>query len=119
MKNKLHLNNPQFPDRRRAASLILRTAILLPFAGLLKIRTAYAEDLPHIKPTDPLAVALKYVDDASQAERPEKSGVPGEQQNCLNCFFVQGDEGQWRPCSLFPGKAVNMNGWCQNWMPKT
>jgi hypothetical protein len=29
---------------------------------------------------------------------------------------VKSDSGEWRPCQIFPGKAVNANGWCSSWM---
>ena len=51
---------------------------------------------------NPSAKALQYV---------HKSAVEGEQ--CSNCSYVQGEDGQqWRPCALFPGKLVNNQGWC-------
>ena len=68
---------------------------------------------------DPTAVALKYVEDATKAERADKMGVAGKDQTCVNCQFVQGKDGDARrPCALFPGKSVNANGWCMSWTKK-
>lgn len=57
---------------------------------------------------DPTAVALKYV---------PVSEVEG--QNCDNCQYVQGEDGEvWRPCAFFPGKVVSAKGWCAGWVKK-
>jgi hypothetical protein len=51
---------------------------------------------------NPGAKALQYV---------HKSAVEGAM--CSNCSYIQGEDGQqWLPCALFPGKAVNSQGWC-------
>lgn len=111
-------SNPVDTGRRRATGLILASAAL-PVAGLLRPAIARAAELPHVTPDDPTAKALKYVDDASEADRPDKMGVAGDEQLCANCQFIQGADGEeWRPCMLFPGKAVNANGWCTSWTPK-
>ena len=107
------------PNRRRTAGIILKTVALSSVAGMVKIPVAFADDLPHVTKDDPTAVALKYVDDATKADRPEKSGVAGADQDCSVCQFIQSDSGDWRPCALFPGKAVNAKGWCMNWTKKS
>lgn len=50
---------------------------------------------------DPTAVALKYVHDASKADRAEKAGTPGADQFCRSCQFVSADSGEWRPSVLY------------------
>lgn len=104
--------------RRRATGILLASSTLLPLAGLLRSSAAQAQDLPHVAADDPTAVALKYVEDATKAERPEKMGVAGAEQTCANCQFVQGADGDWRPCALFPGKSVAAKGWCLSWTKK-
>ena len=33
--------------------------------------------------------------------------------------LIQGNDGDaWRPCQIFPGKAVAAAGWCSVWAPK-
>nr|B3EBZ6.1 RecName: Full=High-potential iron-sulfur protein; Short=HiPIP [Halochromatium salexigens] len=79
------------------------------------------QDLPHVDPaTDPTAQALKYSEDAANADRAAaaRPGKPPEEQFCHNCQFVLADSGEWRPCSLFPGKAVHETGWCASWTLK-
>jgi hypothetical protein len=81
-------------------------------------REAKAQDLPQITEDDPLGKAMKYVHDASTVD-PATRANPAADQNCANCALVQGADGdEWRPCQIFPGKAVNANGWCSVWAPK-
>ncbi len=81
-------------------------------------REARAQDLPQLAEDDPLAMAMKYVHDASTVD-PSTRANPAAEQNCANCALIQGNDGdEWRPCQIFPGKAVNANGWCSVWAPK-
>jgi hypothetical protein len=64
---------------------------------------------------DPEARALNYHHDATAAPRVKKSRVPAKEQFCRNCGNVQSHNGEWRLCGVFPGKAVNANGWCSAW----
>ncbi|HZD51643.1 MAG TPA: high-potential iron-sulfur protein [Woeseiaceae bacterium] len=78
---------------------------------------AEAQGMPHLSPDDPQAQSLKYTNDTStvdDASRPQQA----ENQRCSTCALVQADEGEWRPCQIFPGKLVNQNGWCSVWAPK-
>jgi len=64
---------------------------------------------------DPAAVALGYVENASQVD-PKKFPryVPGS--TCENCLQLQGTPGNnYRPCNLFSGKLVSVSGWCSGW----
>jgi len=79
---------------------------------------AYAQDMPKIEESDPVAQSLKYVHDASTVDAASRAN-PAADQNCANCALVQGADGEaWRPCQIFPGKLVNNNGWCSVWAPK-
>ena len=81
-------------------------------------REAQAGDLPHLSPDDPMAAAMKYTHDASTVD-PATRNNPAAEQNCANCALVQGNDGdEWRPCQIFPGKAVAAAGWCSVWAPK-
>jgi hypothetical protein len=79
-------------------------------------REAQAGDLPQLSVDDPMAKAMKYTPDASTVD-PAIRNNPAADQTCANCALVQG-EGDWRPCQIFPGKAVNAAGWCSVWAPK-
>ncbi|MDX1508557.1 MAG: high-potential iron-sulfur protein, partial [Woeseiaceae bacterium] len=81
-------------------------------------REAVAQDLPKLSEDDPMAQAMKYTHDASTVD-PASRANPAEVQNCANCALVQGNDGdEWRPCQIFPGKAVAAAGWCSVWAPK-
>lgn len=81
-------------------------------------REAHAGDLPHVSVDDPMAKAMKYTHDASTVD-PATRNNPAAEQNCANCALIQGKDGDaWRPCSIFPGKAVAAAGWCSVWAPK-
>ena len=86
-------------------------AVVLP-ADQLK-----AQDMPKLTEDDPMAQAMKYVNDASTVDAASRPN-PAAEQRCSNCALIQGDEGEWRPCQIFPGKVVNANGWCSVWAPK-
>jgi hypothetical protein len=75
-----------------------------------------ASDLPHLSEDDPMAKAMKYTNDASSVD-PSTRNNPAADQNCANCALIQAGEGDWRPCQIFPGKAVNAAGWCSVWAP--
>lgn len=104
-------------SRRKALKFGAMGIALAPLAGLVSFGTAAASDLPHVSEDDPAAVGLKYKHDATQAARVDKSGVAAADQFCKNCQFHQGT-GDWIGCAIFPGKAVNANGWCSAWVPK-
>ena len=81
-------------------------------------RQAQAGDLPQLSADDPMAAAMKYTDDASSVD-PATRNNPAADQTCANCALVQGNDGDaWRPCQIFPGKAVAAAGWCSVWAPK-
>ncbi|MEJ2325998.1 MAG: high-potential iron-sulfur protein [Chromatiaceae bacterium] len=114
-------NKPANKSRRDAVKLMLGGLAAVPLVNLVGMAAAEAADLPHVDPaTDATAIALKYHPDATKADRAAaaRPGLPPDQQFCHNCQFVQADSGAWRPCQLFPGKAVNENGWCTSWMPR-
>ncbi len=111
-------DRPHDPRRRRVLATAVAAVAAVPFANGLLARQGWAADLPHLSEDDPTASALKYRHDAADAPRSKKSGVAAGDQYCHNCRFIQGDSGQWRGCDIFPGKAVNADGWCTSWLPK-
>lgn len=81
-------------------------------------RKVFAQDMPHLDPADAMANAMKYTHDASSVD-PASRANPAEDQTCANCALIQGNDGdEWRPCQIFPGKAVAAAGWCSVWAPK-
>lgn len=99
-------------QRRRTLKLAVTAVATVPLSSLLLHREARSGDLPQLSEDDSTAKALSYVHDASNAPADKRK----EGTFCSNCNLIQSQEGQWRGCSLFPGKAVNENGWCLGWV---
>jgi hypothetical protein len=107
------MSESRFDNQRRNVLKLAVTAVaVVPLSSLLVQRKAWSGELPHLSEDDPTARAWTYVHDANDA--------PGDKRKegtfCRNCNLIQSREGQWRPCSIFPGKAVNENGWCAGWV---
>lgn len=98
--------------RRRFVRGALTGVVAVPIAGLLGARPAGAADMPKLDPNNAQAKALKYVHDAADA-----ASNPAFQEgaNCANCVQWTGGDSEWGGCNIFPGKAVNRNGWCTAW----
>ena len=99
-------------NRRRALKLAAASVVAIPLASLTTRGTAVAGELPHLSEDDPTAKALNYVHDAANAP----AGKRKEGTYCKNCNLIKATEGTWRGCAIFPGKAVNENGWCAGWV---
>ena len=98
--------------RRRALKLAAASVMAVPLASLATHGTAVAGELPHLSEDDPTAKALSYVHDAANAP----AGKRKDGTYCKNCNLIKGKEGTWRGCAIFPGKAVNADGWCAGWV---
>ncbi|MEC6814236.1 high-potential iron-sulfur protein [Photobacterium toruni] len=96
-------------SRRRFLQLTAGGLIGLTLGNKQLIRSVSAAELPHLEENDPQAMALKYVD---------KSTIEGQQ--CKNCLLIRDDakNSNWQPCAIFPGKTVNINGWCSAYASK-
>ena len=82
----------------------------------VKAVDAQATDLPKLSEDDPMAVALKYVHDASAVA---ESLRPQKDRYCYNCALYAGsEEDEMAACSIFPGKSVAGQGWCSVWAPR-
>ncbi len=90
---------------------------LIPLVNIDLHSAAAADKVPL---DDPAAKNLKYVEDATTAERPDKMGVAGADQICDNCQFYAADaDGDgWSGCALFQNRLVPAEGWCMAWVPK-
>ena len=68
--------------------------------------------------TDPQAVALGYVADASKVDKAKHANYV-EGSLCSGCALYQGKAGDASgPCPLYAGKAVAAKGWCSSWAKK-
>jgi len=112
-------------SRRDAIKAMMGGLAAVPLMSLVGMTAVQAKDLEKEKKEkkekeallrvdekgDPTATALQYKHKAPEDK--EKAG-----QTCATCQFIQADSGEWRPCQLFPGKAVAAEGWCASWMKK-
>ncbi len=83
---------------------------------------AAQKPLELVAETDNTAVALGYKHDGSTvpaADKAEKNGTPGAQQNCTNCAFYAAIEGvDGGKCTLIQAGYVKPLGWCKSWSLK-
>lgn len=87
-------------------------ALLAPMGLSLIANRVAAAELPHLDEADPTAAALGYKNDATKVDA-AKYPAHKAGQVCSGCSLVQGAATDaWRPCGIFPGKAVNAKGWC-------
>lgn len=100
-------------NRRRFITTLTAAALI---GAVLPRKPAVAADLPHLAETDPTAAALGYHEDAAKTDAAKFPAHTAAQQ-CTNCNFFQGG-GEYGPCQLFPGKAVNAKGWCSAYAAK-
>ena len=105
-------------SRRDALKGLALGAGTILAVGATRTRAADAGSLPHVSPTDSVAVALSYHESAKTVEAAKFPNFkPG--QECSNCLQLTGKAGDaWRPCNLFPGKVVNAGGWCKVYVKK-
>jgi hypothetical protein len=96
-------------------SLVKNLAAAAAAVSILRSVKSRAADLPHLDVKDPKAVAVGYVEDASQVDA-KKYPAYVKGSRCDNCLLLQGVSGaSYRPCSLFAGKLVSAAGWCSGW----
>ena len=108
-------NNKQFTRR----DVLAVGGAIIATSMVPRIASAQAK----VTEDDPTAVALGYAHDASTVDTgkwPKRAGEEGAKQFCNNCALYQaggGEEG-WGACSIFQGRLVNGNGWCNAWIAK-
>ena len=100
-----------YPLSRRA---VVKGLVLVSAGTVLLVRRGAAEPAK-LSVKDPAAMALGYVENASQVDAKKyPSYVKGS--TCENCLQLQGKSGDaYRPCTLFKDKVVSANGWCSGW----
>lgn len=102
------------PITRRAFAR--RCAALAATGFALAHGHTLAEEAAQVDPESAQAKALGYVHDAAAVDSAKYPHfVAGS--NCGNCQLYQGGD-SWGGCGIFPGKQVNVNGWCSAWAKK-
>jgi hypothetical protein len=92
-------------------------ALLLPAMTKMSDGLAWAED-NRLDPEGAQAKALGYVHHYSEVDQ---ASFPryADGQKCATCQLAQGDlSGEWFGCSIFPGKQVATDGWCNAWVQR-
>lgn len=105
--------------KRRAALRAIAGAI----TGAAAFRLGWASTpkaLPHLTDSNPAAASLEYTEDTNRVDA-RKFPKHTPDQRCANCKYfdiaaIAG--GPYAPCRLYPGNAVNMNGWCAGYASK-
>lgn len=95
-------------------SLLKSVSAAAAAAAFFRSGGSRAAELPHLDVKDPSAVALGYVENATQVDA-KKYPTFVKGSRCDNCLLLQGSSGAYRPCNLFPGKLVSAAGWCSGW----
>lgn len=101
-------------DRRQILKGALFGATSLP---LVLPQFAVATALPKLTENDPTAMALGYHIDAKKVDAKQFASYKPNQM-CSTCIQLQPGTGEDRGCTFFPGKLVNVNGWCKVWVQK-
>ena len=111
-------NIPSSPisSRRRVLRLIAGSVVCLGTAQPDQLLVA--AELPHLTDANPAAASLGYTEDSKSVDI-RKFPTHQPEQRCSNCKFFQADaSAQFAPCQLYPGNAVNANGWCGGYASK-
>jgi hypothetical protein len=102
-------------SRRRFIKIAVLGAASAPLLGGLAMAPA-AANLPPLSEDDPTAKALGYHEDSTKVDAAKYPNHKAEQV-CINCNLHQPAQADGRlPCSIFPGKSVNAQGWCAAWV---
>ena len=98
---------------------LLSSASMLALIPVANLIPAIANAASNVDLKDPSAVALKYVENASDAQRADKMGTAAADQFCDNCRFYKVDSGNAARggCALFKNNLVAGKGWCAAWVP--
>ena len=100
---------PAHPRRRRFIKLTATALVVAPFANALLSESTLAADV--VKESDPAAVKLKYIADATKArDRKDLAAF------CDNCALYTGKADSANgACAALDGKLVAAKGWCTAW----
>lgn len=104
-------------SRRKLIKGALAGAAALPLVGMAQKSRAQGSKTK-VNPDSSLAQSLNYTHDAAALP---KSAPRKPNAFCHNCRFfqaqaAQGDSPQWAPCTIFGGKLVSRDGWCNSWV---
>ena len=102
------------PHSRSRRVFVQQLGLTAGILAVLPQSRSFAAGEPHLAVTDPTAVAMGYVEEAGKVDPKTPGFAPN--RNCANCLQLAGAPGsEYRPCNIFPGKVVNVKGWCKAW----
>ena len=103
-----------YPTTRR---IVLKTIVAAAAgASLPRFAAATTGELPHLTDANPAAASLSYTENADAVD-PRKFPKHQPSQRCATCrYFQTGSGSLYAPCRLYPGSAVNANGWCAGYV---
>ena len=102
---------------RRGMLRLVGVTVACVSALRLKPLFAAQDTLPHLTDANPAAASLGYTEDAGTVDI-SKFPKHKADERCASCKYFQasGSGTQYAPCQLYPGNAVNMNGWCSGYI---
>ena len=104
----------QVCNRRKFLKLGATSLVVAPFANIMVNGVAQAQDLPALEETDPMAMGLGYVADATASDK-----RTDDASTCANCqLYTDPDAAEAGPCAIFAGKSVAAAGWCSSWVAR-
>jgi hypothetical protein len=89
----------------------------LAWFATMRLGPVVAGELPHLSDANPGAASLGYTEDSGSVDG-HKFPQHKADQHCASCKFFQGNGAGYAPCQLYPGNAVNANGWCAGYAAK-
>jgi hypothetical protein len=105
-------------DRRQFLFACGSAGVAVLGAQTMLAGAALAADLEPLDPSNPQAMALGYVTDATTTDTAKFKRYQAG-QHCANCQLYQGAPGsEAGGCPLFAGKSVSAHGWCNSWIQK-
>jgi hypothetical protein len=109
----------QIESRRRLLRLCAAAAGAAWLLRAVPARAKVTLELPHLSDANPTAASLGYTEDTSRVDQ-GKFPRHKPDQRCANCRFFQASAGaDYAPCQIYPGHAVNANGWCAGYAVKS
>jgi hypothetical protein len=101
------------------AGIISRRQVLSFALLTVTVRVLADASPPKVNEKDSVAVALGYVSDAKNVDT-KASPQYTAGSTCSSCSWYQGKAGDpaGGPCTFFPGKNVDANGWCRMYSKK-
>ena len=96
--------------------LLQSAAVVVP-VSLTGCATLKDDELPLVRNTDPVALAMAYYSDTHDVPADNPLAINHDvNQKCANCVHARRNVAPDRVyCGTFPGRTVSPEGWCSIW----